>query len=221
MNKPALLEKTIGYSFKDEALFIRALTHRSARGKNNERLEFLGDAVLNFVSADALFHEFPQASEGQLTRLRSRLVKEAALAELAQQFNLKDYIILGPGEKKSGGFRRDSILADAVEAIIGAIYCDSDFETAATVLRLWLMPKIAVLNLDEAKDPKTQLQEWLQSMQRELPEYTVENIEGKPHDQEFTVKCVIDVEPEGVFAKGSSRRIAEQQAAAKMLEKVK
>lgn len=214
------LESSIRYQFKDTALLERALTHRSANAVNNERLEFLGDAVLNFIVADILFHKFVHAHEGQLTRLRSSLVKEQALANWAREFSLSDYIVLGLGEKKSGGFRRESILADCVEAIIGAIYLDSDFETCVSTIKTWLDKKISENNISGQKDPKTQLQEWLQGKKLALPTYEVIDITGKPHEQTFTVKCEVDCYPSGVTAQARSRRIAEQEAAKQLLERL-
>jgi ribonuclease-3 len=212
-----ILQKTIGYTFKDNNLLVLALTHRSKHSINNERLEFLGDAVLNFIVADVLFKKFNTAHEGQLTRLRSSLVKEESLARWANEFNISDYIILGQGEKKSGGFRRNSILADAIEAILGAIYTESGFDACFKVLNSWLEGRLTELSLNFEKDAKTTLQEWLQARKLELPSYEVIDLQGKPHEQTFTVKCIVDMYPEGVTANAKSRRIAEQIAANKML----
>ena len=158
------LERKLGYTFKDRDLMVLALTHRSYAGRNNERLEFLGDAILNFVIGEALFHHFPQAREGQLSRLRARLVKGETLALLARGFEVGDYLRLGSGELKSGGFRRESILADAMEALIGAIYLDTGMDSARERIIAWLGPQLRELTpVDTNKDPKTRLQEFLQS----------------------------------------------------------
>ena len=217
-NKLDRLERKIGYSFKDQELLVLALTHRSHGGRNNERLEFLGDSVLNFVAAEALFQRFPQAREGQLSRLRARLVKGVTLAELAKGFELGEYLRLGSGELKSGGFRRESILADATEAIIGAIYLDSGMETARERILHWLQEHMAELTLiDNNKDPKTRLQEYLQSRQCELPRYEVIESSGEAHCRTFKVDCQIALLSERTFGVGSSRRLAEQQAAQEAL----
>lgn len=208
------LERKLGYQFKDLSLLTIAVTHRSFSGKNNERLEFLGDSILNFAAGEALFKRFPQAREGQLSRLRARLVKGETLAILARGFNLGDYLRLGSGELKSGGFRRDSILADAVEAIIGAIYLDSGMDVARERVLAWLEDQFAGLTLvDTNKDPKTRLQEFLQSRGCDLPAYDVIDIQGEPHCRIFSVECGISLLKEKTFGTGSSRRIAEQAAA--------
>ncbi|SDS80189.1 RNAse III [Halopseudomonas xinjiangensis] len=213
-NKLDRLERKIGYTFKDPDLLILALTHRSLGGRNNERLEFLGDSILNFVAAEALFERFPQAREGQLSRLRARLVKGVTLAELAKGFELGDYLRLGSGELKSGGFRRESILADATEAIIGAIYLDAGMDQARERTLFWLQEHIATLTLvDNNKDPKTRLQEYLQSRQCELPRYEVIDSSGEAHCRVFRVECQIAPLAERTFGTGSSRRFAEQEAA--------
>jgi len=161
------LERRLGHTFQNQELMLLALTHRSFAGRNNERLEFLGDAILNFVAGEALFERFPQAREGQLSRLRARLVKGETLAVLARGFELGEYLRLGSGELKSGGFRRESILADALEALIGAIYLDADMETARERVLAWLADEFEGLTLvDTNKDPKTRLQEFLQSRSR-------------------------------------------------------
>ena len=208
INKLDRLERNIGYSFKDPELLILALSHRSLGGRNNERLEFLGDSILNFVAAEALFERFPQAREGQLSRLRARLVKGVTLAELA----------MGSGELKSGGFRRESILADATEAIIGAIYLESGLEAARERVLYWLREHIATLTLvDNNKDPKTRLQEYLQSRQCELPRYEVTESSGEAHCRTFRVECHVSPLTEPTFGVGNSRRLAEQVAAQKAL----
>ncbi|QEA40123.1 ribonuclease III [Pistricoccus aurantiacus] len=209
-----LLSRRIGHEFVDISLLELAMSHRSHAGQNNERLEFLGDSIVNFVIAEALFRRFPAAREGQLSRLRARLVKGQTLAELAREFELGQYLRLGSGEMKSGGHRRDSILADAVEAMIGAIYLDAGMEVAKTRVLSWFATRLEALNLkDTQKDPKTRLQEFLQSRQAPLPQYEVVAVEGEAHAQTFTVECHVDVLEGRASGIGSSRRNAEQQAA--------
>jgi len=212
------LERRLGYTFKDQDLMILALTHRSFAGRNNERLEFLGDAILNFVAGEALFERFPQAREGQLSRLRARLVKGETLAQLARGFDLGDYLRLGSGELKSGGFRRESILADALEALIGAIYLDAGMQAARERVLAWLTAELDGLTLvDTNKDPKTRLQEFLQSRACELPRYEVVDIQGEPHCRTFFVECQVHLLNDKTQGQGVSRRIAEQVAAAAAL----
>ena len=219
MNNPLLkLSQRIGYQFSNTELIELALTHRSCGGKNNERLEFLGDSIVNMVIADALFKQFPDAKEGKLSRLRARMVKGVTLAEIARDFGLGDFLHLGTGEMKSGGHRRGSILADTVEAIIGAIYLDSDMSTVTAHILRWYQQRLAQLSLDDPmKDPKTQLQEHLQGKQQGLPQYHVEKIEGSAHEQMFTVQCRVSGVDTPLTGQGSSRRIAEQNAAAQAL----
>lgn len=213
------LERQLGYSFKDPSLMLLALTHRSFAGSNNERLEFLGDAILNFAAGEALFVRFPQAREGQLSRLRARLVKGETLARLARGFDLGEYLQLGSGELKSGGFRRESILADALEALIGAIYLDAGMDAARERVLAWLTHEIEGLTLvDTNKDPKTRLQEFLQSRGCELPAYDVVDIQGDPHCRSFIVECRVSLLKENTQGQGASRRIAEQVAAAAALQ---
>ncbi|SHF63454.1 RNAse III [Modicisalibacter ilicicola DSM 19980] len=208
----------IGYSFRDPALLALALTHRSYGGDNNERLEFLGDSIVNFVIGEALFQRFPQAREGQLSRLRARLVKGKTLAELAREFCLGEQLRLGSGEMKSGGYRRDSILADAVEAVIGAIYLDGGMQEARARVLSWYASRLESINLqDTQKDPKTRLQEFLQSRQSALPRYEVVSVEGEAHAQTFTVECHVQLLDEHTVGIGTSRRHAEQEAAEKAL----
>ncbi|MHC5350770.1 ribonuclease III [Pseudomonas sp. A46] len=212
------LERKLGYTFKDQSLMTLALTHRSYAGRNNERLEFLGDAILNFVAGEALFERFPQAREGQLSRLRARLVKGETLALLARGFELGEYLRLGSGELKSGGFRRESILADALEALIGAIYLDTGMEAARERVLAWLANELEGLTLvDTNKDPKTRLQEFLQSRACELPRYEVVDIQGEPHCRTFFVECEVTLLNDKTQGQGASRRIAEQVAAAAAL----
>lgn len=212
------LERQLGYTFQDQVLLTLALTHRSFAGRNNERLEFLGDAILNFVAGEALYQRFPQAREGQLSRLRARLVKGETLAILARGFELGEYLRLGSGELKSGGFRRESILADALEALIGAIYLDAGMDMARERVLAWLTQELDSLTLvDTNKDPKTRLQEFLQSRASELPCYEVVDIQGEPHCRTFFVQCTVDLLNEKTQGQGASRRIAEQVAAAAAL----
>lgn len=216
-----LLERSLQYEFQDKALLKRALTHKSAHHQHNERLEFLGDAILNCAVADLLFSQFQNATEGELTRARASLVNQSTLAEIAHEKSLGDYLCLGMGEQKSGGFRRDSILADALEAILGAIYLDMGFLTAHDTVQKWFQSRLAILKPEEQeKDPKTQLQEWLQANQKPLPRYQVVSMVGEPHAQIFTVKCEIAELSLLVEGQGTSRRIAEQRCARKMLEKI-
>ncbi len=211
--------KRIGYSFQDETLLEEALSHRSATGRSYERLEFLGDAVLNFVIAEILFQRFPRAGEGQLTRLRARLVRRESLAELAREVGLGEYLRLGGGELKSGGRDRESILADALEAVVAAVYRDGGLEACRdTIERLFRGRIRSVSPEDASKDPKTRLQEHLQAMQRPLPEYTVVETSGAAHRRAFTVRCRVEGLVEEVVGHGSSRRRAEQDAATRALE---
>ncbi|UVE18782.1 ribonuclease III [Pseudomonas sp. LS44] len=208
------LERQLGHSFINQDLMVLALTHRSFAGRNNERMEFLGDAILNFVAGEALFERFPQAREGQLSRLRARLVKGETLARLARGFDLGEYLRLGSGELKSGGFRRESILADALEALIGAIYLDAGMDVARQRVLAWLTGELDGLTLvDTNKDPKTRLQEFLQSRGCELPRYNVLDIQGEPHCRTFVVECEIALLTDKTQGQGASRRIAEQVAA--------
>jgi len=213
------LMKRLGYQFKDPALLTLSLTHRSAAARNNERMEFLGDAILGMVISAELFQRFPQATEGELSRLRAALVKGETLAEMAAQLQLGEHLILGSGELKSGGFRRKTILADAFEAIIGAIYLDSDFDTAKRYVLEFYKDRLDEVNPARVnKDPKTRLQEYLQSRGEALPEYVVKNITGKSHNQTFEVQCQISGLQDCPVAKGSSRRKAEQAAAEQALK---
>ena len=215
------LRERLGFEPRDLALFRAALTHRSATGPNNERLEFLGDAVLNLVVARHLYGRFPEAAEGDLSRLRSRVVSREPLAEVAATLDLGDVLQLGSGELRSGGFRRQSILADALEALFGAIYLDAGLEAAASVIVQLFTARIAALPEPEAlKDPKTRLQEYLQSRSLTLPHYAVLGVEGEDHAQTFEVSCEVPVLALAVRGRGSSRRRAEQQAAERMLAQI-
>lgn len=212
--------RKLGYSFNNISLLKRALTHRSAGKDNNERLEFLGDSVLGFVITEALYEKYSEDDEGKLSRYRSLLVKGDTLAKIARQFNIGDYLYLGGGELKSGGFRRASILADSVEAIIGAIVLDSDINTAKVCVLNWYNERISNVDQSILKDPKTRLQEYLQSKKHALPIYQITSIEGKEHNQLFHVECKVSELDITVKAKGSSRRNAEQQAAEFVLEQL-
>lgn len=210
----------LNLEIKDKSFLETALIHRSYSANHNERLEFIGDSILNFIIATALYTKFSDATEGQLSRFRASLVKGETLADLAKHFNLGKHLKLGQGEKKTGGDNRPSILANAMEAIIGAIYLDSGFDyTEATVLS-WYKDRIDALTHDnDNKDPKTQLQEYLQSKRSPLPDYKVVEIKGEAHNQIFVVSCKV----EGVNAaimEGTSRRKAEQAAAASVLEEL-
>lgn len=214
----ARLTKVLGYTFNDVTLLKQALTHRSAKGAHNERLEFLGDSILGFIIAEILFEQFPKHDEGDLTRMRSSLVKGVTLAEIARGFNLGECLILGPGELKSGGHRRESILEDAIEAIIGAVYLDSNISCCKVLILSWFDSRLkAIKPGNEQKDPKTRLQEYLQGRKISLPNYDVIDTKGQSHNQEFTVRCQTSVINEEVIAKGTSRRKAEQAAAQKIL----
>lgn len=214
----ARLCRDLGYTFNDPRLIQQALTHRSAGGNNNERLEYLGDAILGFVIADALYTHFQGASEGQLSRLRSSLVKRDTLARIAREYQLGDYLNLGPGELRSGGHARSSILADGVEAIFAAIYLDGGYEKARQVILKIFSQRLRDLNLDDhQKDPKTRLQELLQARKLELPTYEVTDVGGDPHDQIFSVICRVSELDQSTKGTGSSRRKAEQDAATRLL----
>ncbi|MBT0585801.1 ribonuclease III [Alteromonas oceanisediminis] len=203
-----------GYTFQNPDTLTLALTHRSAAKQHNERLEFLGDAVLGMVTAQWLYEHFPKSPEGKLTRMRSSLVKGDTLAAIAKQISLGDFILLGPGEMKSGGHRRASILADAVEAIFGAIYMEAGFETCQEVILSVLAPRMKKLDPDEhPKDNKTRLQEFLQARKQPLPEYEVLAIHGQDHNQTFVVECRVVGLKQPIEGRGVSRRKAEQEAA--------
>lgn len=207
----------LGYDFGNDELLREALTHRSAGGRNNERLEFLGDGALNFIIAAELYRRYPRIDEGDLSRLRSQLVREETLAEIAANLNLGEALILGGGERKSGGFRRASILADALEAVIGAIYLDGGFvRCQSTVVDLFAEHLHGLSTVGELKDAKTRLQERLQAAGSPLPAYRILEADGADHAKSFTVVCEIP----GVTAtrgEGASRRKAEQAAAERAL----
>jgi ribonuclease-3 len=212
------LSRSIGYVFSDLKLIEQALTHRSAGGINNERFEYLGDAILGFVIADILFHRFPAASEGEMSRLRASLVKRDTLAAIAKEYSLGDYLILGSGELRSGGHARSSILADGLEAILGAIYLDSGYETTREAILRLFSGRLEKLSLsDQQKDPKTRLQELMQARKLSLPVYEVTQITGEPHNQVFRVICEVGELNHRIMGSGSSRRKAEQDAASQLL----
>lgn len=216
------LERLLEYTFADQVLLEQALTHRSAGSRNNERLEFLGDAILGSVVAAELYRRYPVAKEGELSRLRANLVRRESLAEIAQQLDLGQHLTLGAGERKSGGHRRDSILSDTVEALLGAIFLESGFAVCQRcILRLFSARLDALSDVASLKDAKTRLQEYLQSHHLPLPEYTVQEVSGEAHAQFFKVECSVDgVALSAGKGQGSSRRQAEQNAAADLLARL-
>jgi ribonuclease-3 len=215
------LEHKLGYTYQSKDILVRAITHRSAGATHNERLEFLGDSVLSLVIAEVLYLRFPQVSEGDMSRMRATLVREKTLAEIAREFELGEYLILGPGELKSGGYRRESILADTVEALIGSIYLDSNFENIRSLLLAWYDSRLDTIKPGaDQKDPKTRLQEFLQGRRKPLPAYLVADVKGEAHNQQFTVECSIEGIQDVFVGVGSSRRKAEQAAAQQALEHI-
>lgn len=218
MKIPDELCQKLGYQFKDESLLAMAITHRSFSANNNERIEFLGDSLLNMIIAEALYKRFPNLREGELSRIRALLVSGKTLAELANEFNLGLFLRLGAGEKNTGGHRRNSTLADAVEALIGAIYLESGFEVCRERVLSWFESRITVLNPESShKDAKTRLQEFLQARKLPLPDYQLLDTEGADHQQTFIVSCSVSLLKSTISASGSSRRKAEQAAAEKVL----
>jgi ribonuclease-3 len=216
-----LLLKQLGYRFNEPDLLQQALTHRSYGAQHNERLEFLGDSVLNCTIARAVFDLFPELPEGTLSRLRANLVKQDSLASIAIDLKLGDHLLLGEGELKSGGFRRPSILADGLESIFGAIFLDGGFEAARSVVLQLFQPKLKAIDPNASgKDAKTKLQEWLQGHRYPLPDYQLSGTHGEAHDQEFIVTCVIPALKLATEGRGKSRRAAEQEAATLALAKV-
>ncbi|MEJ2325869.1 MAG: ribonuclease III [Chromatiaceae bacterium] len=212
------LARALGCRIGCKQLYVQALTHRSAAGENNERLEFVGDALLGFVIAEALWERFPEADEGRLSRLRASLVKKESLAALARGLALSDHLRLGPGELRTGGHARDSILADALEAVLAAVYRDQGFDGARRViLGVFREALEATGKAGISKDPKTRLQEALQSRRRPLPEYEVLEVTGIQHAQSFRVRCRLPDDGRSAEGEGTSRRRAEQQAAESML----
>ncbi|WWO96866.1 MAG: ribonuclease III [Candidatus Dasytiphilus stammeri] len=213
-----ILQEKLGYNFKNSFLLQQALTHRSSHSNHNERLEFLGDSILNYVIANALYHRFPRENEGEMSRMRATLVRERTLSEIARDFNIGPYLYLGAGELKSGGKKRDSILADTIEAIIGGVYLDSNISIVESVILQWFQLRLKTITPGKKqKDPKTKLQEWLQSQHLPLPKYCLMKIKGEAHDQIFTMSCKVQtIIPVGM-GMGSSRRKAEQMAAEQIL----
>jgi ribonuclease-3 len=219
IKKPEILCKKLGLTFNNPALFTMALTHRSASSKNNERLEFLGDSILGFVIAEQLYERFPNVPEGVLSRLRASLVNQSSLAELAREHQIGDYLLLGSGELKSGGFRRDSILSDALEAIMAALFIDQGVLACQQWISQLFAEKLASLSLDNwQKDPKTQLQELMQAKKMDLPDYELISMSGLAHEQTFKVKCTVPLITTASTGSGISRKKAEQAAAEQMLE---
>lgn len=220
-DEPGWLERELGYRFSDDSLLTRALTHRSAGGQHNERLEYLGDAALSLVVAQLLYERLPHAPEGHLSRLRASLVRRSSLADTALALNFPARLHLGPGELKSGGFRRESILADALEAVLGAVYLDGGLDALrGVVVRLYGERLEALPAHEDLKDPKTLLQERLQGRGLPLPLYRVAAVEGEDHHQRFTVACQVEGIAGDATGSGGSRRAAEQAAAARMLAKL-
>ncbi len=215
------LQRKLGYTFQQQELLLLALTHRSASSKHNERLEFLGDSILSFVIANALYQRFPHIDEGDMSRMRATLVRGHTLAEMAREFDLGECLLLGPGELKSGGSRRESILADTVEALIGGVFLDSDMQRVERLILDWYRSRLDEISPgDKQKDPKTRLQELLQGHHLPLPSYLVVQVCGEAHDQEFTIHCQVSGLNDPVMGIGSSRRKAEQEAAEQMLKKL-
>lgn len=210
----ARLQERLGYTFCEPELLEQALTHRSVGMPNNERLEFLGDAVLSFLVADELFQRYHDATEGQLTRLRALHVRGRTLADISRELELGGFLRLGGGELKSGGRERESILADVLEAVLGAIYLDGGLQACRRVVEMLFQARIQAASPEQIKkDPKTRLQEWLQSRHMPLPKYTVLFVEGVDHDQSFTVRCEVEALGAVTEGRGASRRRAEQAAA--------
>jgi ribonuclease-3 len=220
--KPQRLEAALGHGFGQPELLRQALTHRSFGAAHNERLEFLGDSVLNCVVAGALYQRFAALKEGELSRLRASLVRQETLAGIAQELRLGEQLQLGEGELKSGGARRPSILADALEAIFGAIYVDAGFDAVRKVIERLYAPALARIDpADTGKDPKTALQEILQGRHLPLPRYTLLATSGEAHAQQFEIECVVADLGIRSTGTGSSRRIAEQQAAQRAIVRIK
>lgn len=217
----AWLKQSLDYQFNDIRLLRQALTHRSADGLNNERLEFLGDAVLDFVISDVVFRTHPVAPEGDLSKLRASIVKDTSLGEVALRLGLGEHLILGSGERKTGGHRRESILADALEAIFGAVYLDAGFDAAVKTVETAFGSRLHNFpDVEELRDPKTRLQEWLQSRHKGLPAYELVGVTGKAHSQQFEIQCSVtgfEYQAKGI---GTTRRKAEQQAAKSMLVEI-
>lgn len=213
------LQKKLAYKFRVAAHLEQALTHRSAGGDHNERLEFLGDAVLGMLIAERLYRALPQADEGDLSRLRAHLVRRETLAEVGNEIGLGEWLKLGPGEMKSGGYRRASILANGLEAVLGAIYLDGGVDSVGKVIDVLFERRLQNLPCQgDLKDPKTRLQEMLQGRAIDVPVYVVEEVSGEAHKRHFTVSCSVPALDRRTIANGRSRRSAEQSAAAEMID---
>ncbi|WP_415017155.1 ribonuclease III [Candidatus Erwinia haradaeae] len=213
-----LLQRNIDYDFRNIELLQQALTHRSASGQNNERLEFLGDAILSYVITYAIYRRFPYVNEGDMSRMRSTLVRGYTLADLAREFDLGSFLYLGRGEWKSGGYLRQSILSNTMEALIGGIFLDSDISTIEKVILKWYAHRLNTIRPgDKQKDPKTRLQEFLQGHHLPLPSYWISQVEGAEHNQEFTIYCQVSGIKEPIVSTAFSRRQAEQATAEKAL----
>ena len=222
MPELASLFNKINYSFTDHSLLEMALTHRSRGVNNYERIEFLGDSILGFVVAEWLYKEFPECGEGKLSRMRATVVRKETLANIARKLDLGDYLLLGEGELKSGGFNRDSILSDTLEGLIGAIYLEAGMSQSKQFILEHFMEDLKKLSPDTTyKDPKSHLQELMQQQSLTLPEYTIIEITGEPHEQEFTVRCLLPDLNLDYIAKGRSRRLAEQTSATMALNDAK
>ncbi len=212
------LANTLDYRFDDERLFEQALTHRSSPGASNERLEFLGDAVLDFAVSEVVYDAMPEADEGDLSRLRASLVKDTSLAALAAGLGLGEHLILGSGERKSGGHRRESILADALEALFGAVFLDAGYDASRKVIEKAFGDRLLELpDPRNLRDPKTRMHEWLQARAFGLPDYELANVSGEAHRQQFEVRCAVSGGKYQTSGSGRSRRNAEQAAAERML----
>jgi len=221
MTDSVALQRALGHEFTDPELLRTALTHRSAGRRNNERLEFLGDSILNHIIAEDLYRRFPRAREGDMSRMRASLVKGDTLAELARELGLGEHLLLGPGERKSGGYRRSSILADTLEALAGALLLDAGFDACRACVLGWFASRLEQLSAGAAdKDAKTRLQEFLQGRGSPLPEYELVAVEGNDHDQLFNVACRLSRPKLVVAGRGKSRRKAEQAAAGEALQRL-
>ena len=216
--KHAALQRTIGYQFQEPALLVRALTHRSFGADNNERLEFIGDGLVNAVVAELLYSHYPDLDEGSLSRLRSKLVSKEGLATLAERFELGSLVLLGAGERKSGGRHRASIMADTVEALAGGMLVEAGFGAASEIVASWFITDVTSLDIHTTRDAKTRLQEWLQGKGYPLPAYEVIAIFGDDHNQIFEVACSCKAAESRQVGTASSRKKAEQKAAEAMLE---
>ena len=214
----ARLQTTLTYKFKNIQLLKRALTHRSFGADNNERLEFLGDALLDLIIGESLLKQYPEADEGELSRMRSSIVNKSSLAGIGREWNLGDYVLLGAGELKSGGNSRDSILADAVEALVAAVYLDGGLVGCQRMVDAWMLDFIRKPETGQNKDAKTLLQEKMQASGHDLPVYKVVAIDGDAHAQSFLVECWAEGVERAHEGRGSSKRAAEQQAASEVLK---